>query len=165
MSFIKFSGAKNFEKSFISYFGVRKFHFLKYKDFFGGRFFYFLSFGFFEFWPRQPHDILLLQQWDILNTNYNTTLVSRMYILKEVCYMRISIPAIYFFEGSVIISREKLERSTCQRHCVYFTTLVAGTHYNKRSVVRKSLKGMFIWGKPLQPCSFIGAFFFPVFFV
>ena len=49
--------------------------------------------------------------------------------------MTTSFLAIYFFYDSVIISREHLKRSTCQGLCVYFTTLVAGIHYNKRSVV------------------------------
>ena len=63
-----------------------------------------------------------------------------MYILKEVCFMTTSFPAIHFFYDSVIISREHLKKSTCQRNCVYFTTLFATIHYYKRSVVdsRKS---------------------------
>ena len=35
----------------------------------------------------------------------------------------------------VIISWERLKRSICQGHCVYFTTLVATIHYNKQFVV------------------------------
>ena len=63
-----------------------------------------------------------------------------MHILKEVCFMTTSFPAIHFFYDSVIISREHLKKSTCQGNCVYFTTLFATIHYNKRSVVdsRKS---------------------------
>ena len=49
--------------------------------------------------------------------------------------MTASFPAVHFFYDSVIISREHLKRSTCQRNCVYFTTLVATIHYNKRSLV------------------------------
>ena len=44
-------------------------------------------------------------------------------------------PAIHFFYDSVIISRDHLEQSTCQGNCVYFTTLVATIHCNKRSLV------------------------------
>ena len=63
-----------------------------------------------------------------------------MHILKEVCFITTSFPAIHFFYDSVIISREHLKKSTCQRNCVYFTTLFATIHYYKRSVVdsRKS---------------------------
>ena len=63
-----------------------------------------------------------------------------MHILKEVCFMTTSFPAIHFFYDSVIISREHLKKSTCQGNRVYFTTLFATIHYNKRSVVdsRKS---------------------------
>ena len=58
-----------------------------------------------------------------------------MHILKEVCYMTTSFRAIHFFYDSVIFSRERLKRSTCQEHGVYFTTLIATIHYNKRSGV------------------------------
>ena len=68
-------------------------------------------------------------------TNHNTSLISSMYILKEVCYLTASVAVIHFFYGSVMISREHLKRSICQGHCVYFTTLVATIHYYKRSVV------------------------------
>ena len=80
-----------------------------------------------------------LQQEDT-NNNYDTSLVSGMHILKEVCYMTTSFPAIHFFYDSVFISREHLRQSTCQGNCVYFTTLSATIHYNKRSLVdsRKS---------------------------
>ena len=63
-----------------------------------------------------------------------------MHILKEVCFMTTSFLAIQFFYDSVIISREHLKKSTCQGNRVYFTTLFATIHYNKRSVVdsRKS---------------------------
>ena len=63
-----------------------------------------------------------------------------MHILKEVCFITTSFPAIHFFYNSVIISREHLKKSTCQGNCVYFTTLFATIHYNKWSVVdsRKS---------------------------
>ena len=63
-----------------------------------------------------------------------------MHILKEVCFITTSFPAIHFFYDSVIISREHLKKSTCQGNRVYFTTLFATIHYNKRSAVdsRKS---------------------------
>ena len=63
-----------------------------------------------------------------------------MHILKEVCFMTTSFLAIQFFYDSVIISREHLKKSTCQGNRVYFTTLFATIHYNKRSAVdsRKS---------------------------
>ena len=73
--------------------------------------------------------------------NYNTSLVSGIHILKEVCFMTTSFPNIHFFYyDSVIISREHLKKSICQRNCVYFTTPFATIHWNKRSVVgsRKS---------------------------
>ena len=58
-----------------------------------------------------------------------------MHILKEVCFIATAFPAIHFFYNSVIISQEDLKKSTCQRNCVYFTTLFAIIHYYKRSVV------------------------------
>ena len=57
-----------------------------------------------------------------------------MHILKKVGCMT-SFPAIHFFYDSVIISREHLKQSACQRNCVYYTTLVATIHYNGRSVL------------------------------
>ena len=68
-------------------------------------------------------------------------MVSGIHILKEVCFMTTSFPAIqFFYYDSVIISREHLKKSICQRNCVYFTTPFATIHWNKRSVVgsRKS---------------------------
>ena len=58
-----------------------------------------------------------------------------MHILKEICFITASFPAIHFFYDSVIISWEHLKKSTCQRNYVYFTTLFATIHYYKRSVV------------------------------
>ena len=58
-----------------------------------------------------------------------------IHILKEICYMTTSFPAIHYFYYSVIYSRERLKRPVCQGHCVYFTTLIATIYYNKRSVV------------------------------
>ena len=119
--------------------------------------------------PRDLSDLLCFCRPGIAHRNWSgidhssgidqSSLVSGMYILKEVCYKTTSIPAIHFFSGSIIISREYLKRSICHGHCVYFTTVVAAIHYNKRSVVdSRKFESTFIWGKPLQPCSFKGAY-------
>ena len=63
-----------------------------------------------------------LQQGDIIVTTYGISLVSRMYILEEVCYFTTSITAIHFFHGSAIISREHLKRFICQGHCLFHNT-------------------------------------------
>ena len=52
-----------------------------------------------------------LSHRNIINNNYHICLVSEMYILQKLCYMRISIPAIQFCYGSVTFSREHLKRS------------------------------------------------------
>ena len=70
----------------------------------------------------------------MVNTNYDTSLVSDMDILKKVCSVTTSIPVIHVFYGSFIILRERLKRSKCPGDCVYFTTLVVTIHYNERSV-------------------------------
>ena len=63
-----------------------------------------------------------------------------MHILKEICFITTSFPAIHFVYDSVIISREHLKKPTFQRNCVYFTMLFATIYFNKQSVVdsRKS---------------------------
>ena len=82
--------------------------------------------------------------------NHNTSLVSGMHILNEVCYLRTSIRAIYFFYESVITSREHLKRFICQEHCnrnsFYFTTLVATIHIITSDLwlIREKLNDMFI---------------------
>ena len=53
---------------------------------------------------------------------------------KEVCYMTSSFLAICFLHDSVIVLREHLKRSICQKHCVCFTTLVVAICYDKQSV-------------------------------
>ena len=60
--------------------------------------------------------------------------------LKKVCYMTTSFTVFHFFYDTVIISRQHLKQSTCQGNCLYFTTLFATIHHNKRSAVdsRKS---------------------------
>ena len=55
-------------------------------------------------------------------------------MLKEVCHMATSFPAIYFLYDSAIILREHLKQSICQGHCVYFTTLVVAIYYDKQTV-------------------------------
>ena len=78
-----------------------------------------------------------LKQGDTIVTNYDTSLVSGMYILNEVCYLIASIASIHFFFGSIIISREHLKRSICQGHCSCFTTfhnISNHLYYNKQSV-------------------------------
>ena len=87
----------------------------------------------------------------ILSTRVFSSLVSEMYMLKEVCYLATSIAANHFFYGNIIISREHLKRSICQGHCVYFTTLVAAIHIVTIGLwlIREKLKSMFISGKPL----------------
>ena len=69
------------------------------------------------------------------HNDFDTSLISGMHILKEVCYMMTSFPAMHFFYKRVIISREHLSWSICQGHCIYFTTFIATIHYNKRCVV------------------------------
>ena len=68
---------------------------------------------------------------------FRKTIVARyfLHILKKVCFMTTSFPCIHFFSDSVIISREHLQKSTCQENCVYFTTLFTTIHYNNGSVV------------------------------
>ena len=85
-----------------------------------------------------------------------------MDILKEVCFMTTSSPASHFFYDNVIISREHLKKSTCQENYVYFTTLFAAIHYNKRSVVdsRISWRVCLFQENPLWPWSFGGAYLF-----
>ena len=58
-----------------------------------------------------------------------------MHILKNVCYMMKSFPAIHFFHDRAIISWKHLKWSVCQGHCAYFTTLAAAIHYKKQSAV------------------------------
>ena len=100
-----------------------------------------------------------VQQVDVVVTNYDTSLVPGMYIIHEVCYLRTSIRAIYFFHSGVIISRVHLKRSICQWHCVYFTTLVAIVHVITSGLwlIRESFN-VLIWGKPLQPRYFKGTY-------
>ena len=94
-----------------------------------------------------------------------------MHILKEVCFITTSFPAIHFFYDSVIISREHLKKSTCQENCVYFTILFATVHYNKRSVVdsRKSWRiylfqenhcDLALLKVPIYPTELVAIYFF-----
>ena len=68
------------------------------------------------------------------HNNFDTSLILGMHILKKVYYMMTSFPAIHLFYDLAIILREHLNWSICQGHCVYFTTLAAVIHHNKRSV-------------------------------
>ena len=52
-----------------------------------------------------------------------------MHILKEVCYMITSFPAIPFFYDRVVISRDLYVTDT-----VFISQRTAAIHYNKRSV-------------------------------
>ena len=66
-------------------------------------------------------------------------------MLKEVCYMTSSFLAICFLHDSVIVLREHLKPSICQKHYVCFRTLVVAICYDKRSAFdSRHLKGMFI---------------------
>ena len=58
-----------------------------------------------------------------------------MHILKNVCYMMKSFPAIHFFHDRAIISWKHLKWSVCPGHCAYFTTLAAAIQYKKQSAV------------------------------
>ena len=98
---------------------------------------------------------------DIIVNNYDTSLVSGMYILNDVCYLA-TIRAIYFFYNSVITSREHFKRFIYQEHCVYFTTLVATIDIITTGLwlIREKLNDIFIWGKPLYPHSFKASYLF-----
>ena len=56
----------------------------------------------------------------------------------------------HFFYDSVIFSPERLKRSICQGHCVYFTALVTTIRYNKRSGVDSRKIEEYVSGKPFQ---------------
>ena len=65
----------------------------------------------------------------IIVTNYDTSLVSGMYILKEVFYFTTWIVAIHLFCGSLIISRQHLKRfimsrALCLFHNIYCNHLL-----------------------------------------
>ena len=55
-----------------------------------------------------------------------------MFVLKEVCSMTKSIPAIHFFYGSAIIFREYLKQSIRQGHCLFHNTYCS--HLLKKAV-------------------------------
>ena len=69
------------------------------------------------------------------HNNFDTSLILDMHILKEVCYMMASFPAIHFLYNRVIIPQEHLKWFLWQGHCVYLATLAAAIHYNKWFVV------------------------------
>ena len=55
-----------------------------------------------------------LYQGDIINTSYDTSLVSGTHILKEVYYMTKLLSIIHFFYDNVIFLRERLKQSIFQ---------------------------------------------------
>ena len=102
-----------------------------------------------------------VKAWRYHKYYYDTSLVSDMYIMKEVFYVTASVPAKQFFNGSFTFSREHLTRFICQGQCVCFTTLVVAIHYNQRSVLdSRKVEEYVFWGKPLQVCCFKGVYLF-----
>ena len=68
-----------------------------------------------------------------------------MHILKAVCNMVTSFPAIPFFYNRVAISREDLKLFIYQGHCVYFTTRAQPSIITSGlRLIRENLKDMFI---------------------
>ena len=97
-----------------------------------------------------------------MNTNYNTSLFSGMHILKEVCYMMTSFPAIHIFHDSVIFSLERLKRPYIRN-----TVFISQHLLQPPSIITtglwllwEKLKSMFISGKPLWSCYFKGTYLF-----
>ena len=101
-----------------------------------------------------------LYQGDIINTNYDTSLVSYIYWKKSVIWRHHFLPYIFskimsFFYGSVwsdpyikntmFISQHLLQPSITTS-CMW--------------LIREKLKSMFISGKPLWPCSFKDTYLF-----
>ena len=77
--------------------------------------------------------------------NFDTSLISGMHILKEVCYILTSFPAIHFFYDRVIISWEHL------KWCMSRTLCFFSQHWLQPSIItsdlwliREKLKGMFM---------------------
>ena len=70
---------------------------------------------------------------------------------KMVCYLTTSVAAIHFFLVLSLFYGSTWSNPLCQGHCVYFTTLIAATYYNKRPLVdSKKLKStVLIWRKQL----------------
>ena len=70
---------------------------------------------------------------------------------KMVCYLTTSIAAIHFVLVLSLFHGSTWSNPFCQGHCVYFTTLIAATYYNKRPLVdSKKLKNtVLIWRKQL----------------
>ena len=84
----------------------------------------------------------IVSRW--YHNNFDTSLISGMHILKVIWWYHFH-PFIYsitelLFHGST------WSDPFCQGHCVYFTTLAAVIHYNKRSVVylRKTIVALWI---------------------
>ena len=98
-----------------------------------------------------------LQQGYIAVINYDISLVSGMYKLKDSLLFYDLNAAIRFFYLSLFHST--WSDPLCQGHCVYFTkTSVTASGL---WLIRENLKGtVFVRGKPLYSCSFKGAYLF-----
>ena len=92
-----------------------------------------------------------------MNTNYDNSLVSGIHILKEVCYMTTSFPAMHFFYEchfftgaleAVDMSRTPVFIS---QHLLQPSIITSGLW-----LIREKLKRIFISGKPLWSCFFKG---------
>ena len=78
------------------------------------------------------HELL---QGDIIVTNYDTSFVSGMYILKHVCYLRTSVTAIHFLHCHSFTVGSTWSDPIYQGYCVYFTALITAINYKNWSVV------------------------------
>ena len=83
--------------------------------------------------------------------NYDTSLFSGMYILKEVYYMTTSIPAIHFFmvvslfHGSTWVDPYVKDTVFISQHLLQPFIIRSGLW-----LIRENLKGMIVWWKPLK---------------
>ena len=83
--------------------------------------------------------------------NYDTSLFSGMYILKEVYYMTTSIPAIHFFmvvslfHGSTWVDPYVKDTVFISQHLLQPSIIRSGLW-----LIRENLKGMIVWWKPLK---------------
>ena len=85
---------------------------------------------------------------NILTNNVGSNVGQHVGTVCEGLYMTASFPAIYFFYDGVITSHEHMKRFTCQGLYIYFTTLVAAIHYNKRAVIDSiKFEGYVCWKK------------------
>ena len=82
---------------------------------------------------------------------------------KTACYLKTSIPAIHFFYGTVIISREALEAIHYFKGTAFISQRLRQPSIKVSSLllIWENLKStVFIWGKQLHPGSFKGAYLF-----